>query len=80
MFGLGIKSIQRGVVSVGTGGATVTITSVDTSKAILIVDQGTNYTDDRGFARGVLTNATTLTFDVVSGGTAYVAWQVIEFL
>ena len=80
MFGLGIKNIQRGGVSVGVGGATATISSVDVNKSILIVNQATSHMDDRGFCRAVLTNPTTVTFDPVSYGNAYVAWQVIEFL
>ena len=79
MFGLGIKNIQRGGVSVGVGGATATISSVDVNKSILFINDART-ADARSAARAVLTNSTTITFDGVSVGASNVAWQVIEFL
>ena len=104
----GIKSIQRGSSSNTyqvTGGSpsgsltwTVTITSVNTSKAMLIFSQtgsqGVNYTtglilNNGQFARGTITNSTTLTFTLPSPQlfnsnqdsyiSSTVEWQVIEF-
>jgi len=104
-----IKSIQRGnssnSYSVAGGGAsgsltwTVTITSVNISKAMLIFSQtgsqGVGYSagalilNNGQFARGTITNSTTLTFTLPSPQlfnsnqdgfiSSSVDWQVIEF-
>ncbi len=86
-----IKSIQRGVVeSTALGDINVTINSVDTSKAIVIISgdgygYGT-YTVIHSFRYAVLTNSTTLTikqrfYQSSWGNNSYVsmAWQVVEF-
>ena len=90
-----IKSVQRGTVSL-SGASTdtvVTISTVNTAKAVLIFNSRTAWTGgyseapDVGhilsnFATGVLTNATTLTFShnsTTSWPGTIVTWQVIEF-
>lgn len=104
-----IKLIQRGnssnsysVAGGGTTGSltwTVTITSVNTSKAMLMFSQtgsqGVSYSagslilSNGQFARGTITNSTTLTFTLPSPQlfnsnqdgfiSSSVDWQVIEF-
>ena len=90
-----VKSVQRGTVSL-SGASTdtgVTISTVNTAKAVLIFNSRTAWTGaysevpDVGhilsnFATGVLTNATTLTFShnsTTSWPNTIVTWQVIEF-
>lgn len=89
-FAGGIKSIQRGTISVtltsGVGSATATITSVNTSKStieLLGASQSSNpsygtYTDSR--ARVELTNSTTVTaFAAGANSPVVVGYQVVEF-
>jgi hypothetical protein len=86
--GGGVKSIQRGTVSNITTTTTVTISSVDTSKAIVLVSfqNGASFNGSAGFASSAsaaLTSSTQLT--VKSGYTATVLgypsidWQVVEY-
>lgn len=83
----GIKSIQRGTISVsvgaGTGTATATITAVDTAKSEIQLLGGSGATSGTysGFLRIELTNATTVTAYYVGGGvgaTIAVGYQVVE--
>lgn len=91
-----IKSIQRGTVAISNGSAsgTATITSVDTTKAVVLLggfsinDNASTYstiTDKIGrtFPRLSLTNSTTVTFQVHSTVTAANVltcdYQVVEF-
>lgn len=84
----GIKSVQRGVISLAgaTGSATATITSVNTAKAYLMLEGFTTATtaalDHSKQLRGELTNATTVT--VTRGFSApealSIPWQVVEFI
>ncbi len=73
-----IKSIQRGAYT-GTGG-TVTITSVNTAKSLLLINGGINTTGGQE-AYAELTNGTTITIGAVyvNGLAMVVRWQVIEF-
>ena len=87
-FGGGIKSIQRGSTTLTGNSDTVTISSVNTAKSIVIAtyrsgrtkEDTTNYAVS---ASAVLTNSTTLT---VYRGRASpnvdnptLDWQVVEF-
>jgi len=82
-----IKSVQRGLISLGAGSsypqtATATITSVDTSKSLL-AHLGVNVTND-GSAKGLVqltfTNATTITATRGDpSNTAVVSFQVVEY-
>jgi hypothetical protein len=87
-----VASLQNGTVTIVDNGATLsataTITSVNTAKAILIWagtrGQMTNANFlSRGFARVVLTNATTVTAtrsaDGNEGGSLKIAFTVVEF-
>lgn len=94
-LGDGIKSIQRGTVSLdGLGTATVTITSVNTARSILftsgtgILRNGTAATDilSTRAVQGVLTSATQVSITSQAGGlsgttnvTGTAAWQVVEY-
>ncbi len=76
-----LNSVQSGTTTITGGSKTVTITSVDTSKAFLVF--GVNVTEQepsKAQISGQITNATTLTFErVVSGNTVTITWQVVEF-
>lgn len=89
-----IKSIQRGVVSIGTGvsSSSVTITAVDTSKSILhyLGQSSAAYNSGYGtFGSGAaatayltLTNSTTITASRVIAGTnntQYIGYQIVEY-
>lgn len=82
----GVKSIQRGVISVSSGSysATATITAVDTSKTELRYLGGSGL-DSNAYAavpRVVLTNTTTITatMQYINGITAtIVSWELTEF-
>lgn len=83
-FFKGIKSIQRGTVSITQPATsnTATITAVDTSKALLsflgINSDGTNF----GYgARIVLTNATTITMTKSGNDTNsnVISYEVVEY-
>ena len=83
--GSGIKSIQRGTITLSsTLTATATISSVNVNKSMLnflgCVD-GTTSTTNSGFARIELTNATTITAtrNTSTFGASVVAYEVIEF-
>lgn len=90
-FGGGVKSVQRGAVSLpaSTTSVTVTVTSVTTSKAVLIVTSRvtptnnntlTDFTSASQFVSGQLTNATTIS--ITRGKTGYpmtVEWQLVEY-
>lgn len=77
--GGGIKSIQRGTISLTPtiASSTATIQAVNTSKTML------NFVGASGSinsARISLTNSTTVTADgFVSSGTASVGYEVVEF-
>lgn len=80
-----IKSIQRGVTgSVAAGGTeSITITSVDTSKSILM-NLGTSaettgtYFSAQGYF--TLSNATTIVFTVGAQGVSCKgSWQIVEY-
>lgn len=74
LMGGGVKSIQRGVISISGGTGSATITSVDTSKTELRC---------LGFSGGalgaqahiVLTNATTIT---ATGSASAISWELTE--
>lgn len=85
--GGGIKSIQRGTISVattaGSSSATATITSVDTSKSDiqLLGASGATSGSFSGFTRAELTNATTVTAYYIGAGVSgniNVGYQVVE--
>jgi hypothetical protein len=82
-----IKSIQRGVATAPEGDTTgtITISSVTTGKALVLVNfrasnEGLTHA---GGLKLVLTNSTTLTWEKGYDGTytdeVYFAWQVVEF-
>jgi hypothetical protein len=84
---VGIKSIQRGTISIttstGTGSNTATITSVDTTKSEIQLLGGSGATTGTysGFLRIELTNATTVTAYYVGGtvgATIAIGYQVVE--
>jgi len=81
----GIKSIQRGTISMSSGGSTsgtATITSVDTTKTELRYLGANNdaVADTTALSRVVLTNATTITANRSSNsGTTVVSWELTEF-
>lgn len=95
-FGGAIKSIQRGSTTIISGfSATVTISSVNTAKSIVIAtfrnghgDSALNSDTNVSIsASGVLTNSTTLTVFRGSGGVfnnpnpyPTLDWQIIEFI
>lgn len=77
-----VKSKQSGKLTMASTPDTVTITSVDTSKSILVFSYTSpNSSVNMAYSciRGTITNSTTLTFDVVSGINYEVYWQVVEF-
>lgn len=69
----GIKSIQRGTVTVSS---TATITSVDTTKTELRQLGFSSGSADPS-ARIVLTNATTIT--CTGGGSSVASWELTEY-
>jgi hypothetical protein len=80
-----IKSIQRGVTGsvVASGTETITISSVDTGKSILMnlgvatTGTGTFYTAQGYFE---LTNSTTITYTNGAGSNSCkAAWQIVEY-
>ena len=83
-FSTGIKSIQRGVITLTTVTSnTATITSVNTSKAVVLYG-GTTIVNNEGssitLAKVVLTNATTITVNRIgTSSTLVLAYQVIEY-
>ncbi len=80
-FGAGIKSIQRGVVTLDANPDTVTISAVVLVKSVLHISFTNAYVGADGSRRprAVLTNTTTITFDQTLTDAALVAWQVIEY-
>lgn len=85
--GGGIKSIQRGVITITSGNttATATITAVDTSKTELRFLGGSG-TDGAGavsnIPRVALTNSTTITATTgfaTSGSGSFVSWELTEY-
>ena len=80
-FGSGIKSIQRGSLTLDANPDTVTITAVVMAKSFVIIDSSTAVDGTTMLNRCVLTNTTTLTFDCVdaSNRANKVSWQVIEY-
>ncbi len=80
----GIKSIQRGVISIAGAASsnTATITSVDTAKAVIscLGSTGTDASTNSSSGYVALTNATTVTATRGgSSGTGSVSWQVVEY-
>lgn len=80
-FGTGIKLIQRGEKTLGSADTadTITITAVDTAKAIIshfsCTTAGSQYVP-----RIVLTNTTTLTLTrSTSGQDSVISWEVAEY-
>ena len=79
----GIKSIQRGVITISSGSTTntATITSVDTTKTELrVLGVGINANDVTYLPYAVLTNATTITATRLASPTnvSYVSWELTE--
>ena len=85
LLGAGIKSIQRGTISMTSGGSTsgtATITSVGTTKTELRMLGASNdaVADTTAISRVVLTNSTTITATRSStSGTTVVSWELTEF-
>ena len=76
-----LNSVQSGTTTITGGSKTVTITSVDTSKAFLVFSTRQNEEEpDEVQISGQITNATTLTFDrAADEKTINVTWYVAEF-
>ena len=83
--GGGIKSIQRGTISITNPNffATATITSVNVNKTMinfLGLSENSSSTANNYLARIELTNATTITaIRISSSGTTALSYEVIEF-
>lgn len=79
----GIKSVQRGTATFVSGSpTTVTISSVNMSKAFVIANVSSTRTDFRSCdagAGGYLSSSTKLVLSCNYGGTRYIPWQVVEF-
>jgi hypothetical protein len=79
----GIKSVQRGLNSMGTGTGTinVSISSVDMSKSFVTVSQRINTAAvDRLMATVRLTSSTNLEINRDDNySTTFYAWEVVEF-
>ncbi len=78
-FGAGIKTVQRGIVTLDANPDTVTITAVVLTKSLVFKDFSLALNDSTRTPRVVLTNTTTLTFDQTTTDATLVAWQVIEY-
>ena len=88
-FSSGIKSIQRGTISLfaGSGSATASISAVDTAKSFVnflgfnVPGASTEPFDLSAMVRLTLTNSTTVTATHSSGAdyTVTVGFEVIEF-
>ena len=78
-----VKSVQRGVVNISAKSTTtITISTINTNKSILIVSDTYMASDSNLFnIYGEIRNATTLFFGRYSNTSfsSSVAWQVIEF-
>ena len=76
-----LNSVQSGTTTLTTTSKTVTITSVNTSKAFLVF--GVSLSENQpatGQISGQITNATTLTFERwTAGGSVTIEWHVVEF-
>lgn len=78
------KSIQQGTYALAAASGTVTISSVDLTKAVVIIASknyaGTNMFKTAAHCTAALTNSTTITFARgYNDGTLTVTWYVIEF-
>ena len=74
-----VKSVQRGKVNT-SGGASITISSVNPSKSILIVQGGAYSSSSPGVAYGTMdTSGTSITLCISSAEKGTCSWQVIEF-
>lgn len=85
-FAGGVKSVQRGVISLtpsaGLGTGTATITAVDTTKSVVMWLGQRHTANDYGNinSRVELTNSTTVTAYVsAAGALTEIGWQVVEF-
>jgi len=78
-----IKSIQRGLYSVPSGGGTLTVGAVNTSKAHLnfLGFETAETTVNNSNTYLTLTNSTTITFLRMNGTANYVtiSWELIEY-
>lgn len=83
----GIKSVQRGIITITAANTSVTatISAVNTAKTELRYLGGGNYDSNLGavFGRVVLTNSTTITASPSSSGTlngnVIVSWELTEW-
>lgn len=80
-FGAGVKSIQRGTISLAAASSgTATISSVVTGKTELrmlgVTTPGSNISD---LIRIALTNATTITATSGASASSTVSWELTEF-
>jgi hypothetical protein len=77
---MGVKSIQRGTVSIaGNTTTNVTINAVDTSKSVIILATFASYNDDSVTFHANLTTATNLALIYYAISGFYVTWQVVEY-
>jgi len=83
--GGGVKSIQHGLLSMVGTSANVTITAVDTTKAIIIFSSYnsdvTSMTADKYVVRASITSSTNINFVVQTAASlnTQIAWTVVEF-
>ena len=83
--GGGIKSIQHGLLSMAGTSANVTITEVDTTKAIIIFSSYnsdvTSMTADKSVVRASITSSTNINFVAQTAASlnSQIAWTVVEF-
>lgn len=80
-----VKSVQRGTIALNATSVTATIVAVNLSNALVFAsyqDLGGVNAADRNAVRVELTNTTTVTafYGAVSGNSANVSWEVIEFM
>lgn len=80
-----VKSVQRGVVSLGTSASNITITidNVDLNKSIILL-QGAGYYNSYYSAPSIYVSSATNTSFIISqhkssSESVSVSWQVIEF-
>lgn len=76
----GVKSVQRGTATVTTVDLDITISEVDTAKAVLFTDKATQSASDPQ-VYCVLLNSTTIRIARQSSNvsTRFIAWQVVEY-
>ncbi len=79
-FASGLKTVQRGTLTMDTDPDTVTILAVVVAKSFLVMSTSSSSTSAGTLPRGTITNTTTLTFNSAAGGaTSQIGWEVVEY-